>query len=220
MSAVTIVHLVRKANGQGCFERFMDALWAHPPGVAYDLVLACKGFDEQPAGLATIRRYPDIGHDIGTYRRAALDATTGYVCFLNSFSRPLKANWLAMMLDVAQREDVGLVGCTSSKEAVPCAPFPNPHVRTNAFVMLRELFIELAPVDPTREECLAFEAGPNSLTRQVKARGLRAVTVPRRPFRWGNQRDLLVADNRTDDYQHAAPERRKFLQQLAWGETE
>jgi hypothetical protein len=227
MSDVSLVHLVRRQNGPEALAAFLHAYRAHEAGAGHEIMLACKGYEgpgearEMLPSIpwARVESYPDTGFDIGTYRRAALDVGAEFVCFLNSWSRPLVDGWLASLVAVAKRGGVGLVGATGSLEGIPGAPFPNYHVRTNAFVIRRELFIELAPVDPTREQCLDFEAGPNSLTRQVQARGLKALTVPRREFRRGEQRRLLVADNRTDDYQRADAERREFLRQLAWGAT-
>ena len=210
MAEITVVHLARVANGPEALERFLEAYRSVGAGVEHELLIARKGEDS---------RFPDIGYDIGTYRRAAEQVSTPYVCFLNSWSRPRIEGWLSKLLSVAKRHDVGLVGATGSLEGVPGCPFPNYHVRTNAFVMLRELFLRWAPIDPTREECLAFEAGPNSLTRRVQESGLKALTIPRKEFRRGEQSRLLVADNRTDDYQNADPERRRFLQRLAWGQA-
>src|SRR5580704_16067005 len=42
-----LVHLVRERNGLRWFRAFAEALRAHPPGVAYELVLAMKGFSSR-----------------------------------------------------------------------------------------------------------------------------------------------------------------------------
>ncbi len=238
--SVTLVHLVRKANGPEPLRAFLEAYRATTSPLDHGLVFACKGFDDRSDlacwehlwhGLTPrVMLLPDTGYDLGSYRRAAQEIRSAYVCFLNSFSRPLVKGWLPMLHEAARREGVGLVGCTGSLEAIPSAPAPNAHVRTNAFCMRRDLFREIVDHDPeTKEAACLLEAGPNSITKQVLARGLRAVVASnsgvsdvewsreRNAFRWGDQRDLLVADNRTDAYDGGSPPERDFLCRLAWG---
>ncbi len=109
--------------------------------------------------------------------------------------------------------------------------FPNPTVRTNAFMISRDVFQRVRwPRNPSRMGALRFESGRRSLTRQVLGMGLEAVIVGRDgrcygisewpsscTFRQKEQQNLLVADNRTIDYSTAAPERRRQLAAMAWG---
>ena len=109
--------------------------------------------------------------------------------------------------------------------------FPNPHIRTNAFMIRRDVFQRVRwPRNPSRMGALRFESGRRSLTRQVLGMGLDAVIVGRDgrrfgisewpssgTFRQNGQHNLLVADNRTIDYSTAAPERRRQLAAAAWG---
>jgi hypothetical protein len=110
--------------------------------------------------------------------------------------------------------------------------FPTPHLRTNAFAVRRKLLLAIRP-RPIRSKLDAYrlESGRDSLTARVAGRGLRAVVVGRdgvcyETSRWaesdtlwqGDQRNLLVADNRTEDYRRAGRERRLLLARLAWGE--
>ncbi len=238
--SVTLVHLVRKANGPEPLRAFIEAYRATTSPLDHGLLFACKGFDDR-SDLACwehlwhglhprVLMVPDTGYDLGSYRLAALEVRTAYVCFVNSFSRPLVPGWLPLLHGAASTEGVGIVGCTGSLEALPCSAFPNPHIRTNAFCMRRELFLELVDHEPeTKDRAGRIEAGPNSITRQVLAKGLRAVVVssngtadiewsrPLAAFRWGDQAGLLVADNRTDHYANGSPPERDFLQRLAWG---
>ena len=77
-----------------------------------------------------------------------------------------------------------------------------------------------------------LESGPRSITRQVLARGLRAVVAGRdgraydveewprsATYRAGRQQNLLVADNRTGDWERASPRLRRRLSRDAWGRT-
>jgi hypothetical protein len=110
-------------------------------------------------------------------------------------------------------------------------PFPNPHLRTNAFALERKLLLSLDwPTNLTRLESVRLEGGTRSLTRQVRERGLEAVVVGRdgvahppeqwrqsRTFRSGEQENLLVGDNRTRHYQDGGRLTRYGLAWLAWG---
>lgn len=238
--SLTLVHLVRKSNGEAPFDAFTDAYEDRRPGVEHDLVLAFKGFSPEESDYyandwgGRVLCLPDRGFDLGTYRLAALELKAEYVCFLNSWSRPLVSGWLKMLYDAARAPGVGIAGATGSHEAACGMPFPNDHVRTNAFCMRRELFLECVPKEPElKEDACALEAGILSVTRQMRAHGLFARVVDSAgiswpigiarescAFRWGDQGKLLVADNRTDHFQHAKPEDRAWLQRLAWGVTE
>jgi hypothetical protein len=110
--------------------------------------------------------------------------------------------------------------------------FPSPHVRTNAFLIERQLLLEVAPRGAGgRSASYRFESGQRGLTRRVLARGLRTLVVARDGqarehtewaeadvFWQGDQSDLLVADNQTRIYQRAKPESRLMLARYAWGD--
>jgi hypothetical protein len=110
--------------------------------------------------------------------------------------------------------------------------FPNPHIRSNAFMMPREQFLELTPNDmATKDECYEFESGYTSLSRKVATRGLSNVVVgadgvvyPQQmwalscTFRQGKQLNKLVSDNQTRDYDEMSVHRRKILEQWTWGD--
>ena len=111
-------------------------------------------------------------------------------------------------------------------------PFPNPHLRTNAFVIERRRMLALkAGPFLDKEACYRFESGRRSLTRQMLARGLGVLVVGRdgrafpiadwrdsETFRLGEQRNLLVADNQTRHYLGAEASERLRLAHFAWGE--
>jgi hypothetical protein len=113
-------------------------------------------------------------------------------------------------------------------------PFPNPHVRTTAFMADRRV-LERIVVPPMRFklQALQFETGYRSVTRQVQAMDLQvriagrdAVSYPpdlwatSRTYRQAAQENLLVGDNRTRQYAAAAPGERSRLTRLAWGAEE
>ena len=234
--SLALVHLVRAANPTYHLEQFVAAYRAAPPGVQHLFVFACKGFTDH--GIVAlgpvwrdlpnvILRLPDTGFDLGSYRQACLQIPNEYVCFVNSYARPRVPNWLANLYAVARRPEVGISGATGSFQI-------DPHVRTNAFCMRRQQYLALVTHDPPNKQAACdLEAGSESLTRRILARGFQARIVGRgnidvdlrqaqgtRTFRWGRQENLLVADNRTDEYDHGNADWRAFLQRVAWGCTD
>ena len=109
--------------------------------------------------------------------------------------------------------------------------FPNPHVRTNAFLLRRDLLLRLhRPRMFWKGDAYRFESGKGGMTPQVLAMGLRALVVDRGgqaydpPDWWdsdtfwqANQDRLLIADNQTRDYQCGSYARRRYLARTAWG---
>jgi len=110
--------------------------------------------------------------------------------------------------------------------------FPNPNVRTTAFMAERRV-LERVVVPPMRVklEVLQFESGYRSLTRQIQSMGLQVRVTGRdgvahapdgwagsHTYRQGTQENLLVADNRTRQYDRAGPADRARLSRVAWGD--
>ena len=109
--------------------------------------------------------------------------------------------------------------------------FPNPHVRTNAFMIMRELFLSLKRW-PLNNKLAAFtlESGFNSLTAQVLRKGLEAILIDRwgnkynkkewaasKVFKMDQQQNLLISDNQTRRYEQADQQTRNALSYEAWG---
>lgn len=281
---ICLVHLARRENGLAPFDRFVAAYRANEPGIAHDLLLLYKGFGNTAElapyqdVLGTIRHLelhvPDTGYDIGSYMHAFRkhQGEYGYFCFLNSFSEPLRAGWLAHLWRQASRPDAGIAGATGSyqsiavqyhqyaharhlrygraiaplmrpvlgaalaalhvKRLVSFAPFPNPHVRTNAFIAPTEVLARLQiPGIRSKMHAYRFESGRQGLTRQVLSLGRKALLVgadgagveiaqwPESNVFWRSaQENLLVADNQTRLYRDGEPRQRAVLSYYAWGE--
>ncbi len=112
-------------------------------------------------------------------------------------------------------------------------PFPNPHLRTNAFLIRASTWRSLRlPSLRKRYEANLFEAGRFGLSNQLAAMGLRPLVVGRdglayevpqwpmsRTFRSGLQENLLVADNRTEKYLRSDAEKRRALALRTWGDA-
>ena len=249
----TVVHLVWAPLGLAPLERFAASYARWDAGAAHRRLVVYKEFHD-PAALAAARRalgelahddllMPERRLDLSAYALVAPREDAPWLYFLNSNSELLDAGWLAKPLAHLTGGGAGIVGATASYEGSASTilgrvlrrrrllAFPNPHVRTNAFMLETELARSLDWGDP-RSKALAWqvESGPRSLTRQVLERGLAALVVGRDgvaypPERWREadvfrterQANLLVADNRTREFAEAGPARRRRLQELAWG---
>lgn len=110
-------------------------------------------------------------------------------------------------------------------------PFPNHHLRTNAFMASRDTLRRIKrPPMRTKISAYKFESGKESLTNQVRGLGLQVLVVGRdgegyEPERWplsntfwqSREENLLVADNQTELYLSSDKETRAELAQYAWG---
>jgi hypothetical protein len=192
--------------------------------------------------------------DLPAYGLAARQLEHERVCFLNSYSTILADGWLGQLSHALDDAKVGLAGVTGSWESqaewirgkpvywlyqfamLPRARrdyprFPNPHLRTTAFMLDRQLLLEAGfERAADKRDTYLLESGPRSFTRQVLARGVRPVVVGRdgraydieewpasATYRAGGQRNLLVADNRTRDWERASLRLRRRLSRDAWG---
>lgn len=268
MSDVCLVHLVWKPLGPDALAAFLQAYRRIPPGMSHRLVVLLNGFapddDREPyrrllAGIAHDEiDLPAPVQDIAAYTLAARQLRCTFICFLNSYSEPLVADWLLMLHSHLRAPGVGVVGATGSWEShltnvrrllaprgvfQSCVgtliggpkfsrrihrarrslaarlaphfdPFPLPHLRTNGFMVRRELLLAL-DTDPIHDklDALKFESGREGLMRRIESLGLRALVVTRDgeahpPSAWwccggyrsGEQQNLLIADNRTRQF--------------------
>lgn len=110
--------------------------------------------------------------------------------------------------------------------------FPNYHVRTNAFIVERDLLRRVVrePV-LTKMDAYRFESGRRGLTAQVLEWGLEPVLVGSDGERYrkedwhlsntfwqSRQENLLIADNQTRRYSDGTPDVRDLLAYMAWGD--
>jgi hypothetical protein len=202
-------------------------------------------------GILKTSFLPDRGFDIGAYFQAAESHNHEYLLFLNSYSVIKADNWLLHYVKAMQSHpDCGVVGATGSFMRPPrlrpddLTPeevilhlhekisFPNPHIRTNAFMIRRDVFLNISRgALSTKQECYELECGINSLTVQIKRMGLQPVVVDlhgrawrepdwrlSRTFLSGDQENNLIADNVTRRYATAKSKWRRQAAFDAWGE--
>jgi hypothetical protein len=108
--------------------------------------------------------------------------------------------------------------------------YPNPHIRTNAFMIERDRFLALkVPSFRNKSDLYKFESGRQSLTKQILEQGLRSVVVGRdghiydaadwkssSTYWIDQQANLIAADNRTREYSEGSRQIRTQLQACAW----
>lgn len=111
-----------------------------------------------------------------------------------------------------------------------CGRYPNPHIRTNAFMIERSRLLSLKISSfVTKRSVYRFEHGRRSLTKQILAQGLKPVVVDRSgnvydisqwklssTFWTDEQENLIISDNRTLDYTQGDSRLRKKLENFAW----
>lgn len=205
---------------------------------------------------ADVEVLPDDGFDWGSYMRIAPRLTEKWVCFFNGNSRVRSHLWLDKMWLGIQPETVGAVGATGSwgtlsphlfqnwidwavlpYRYLTMAPrfpaFPNPHLRSNAFLTRRDLFVDYIArhkIPRWKIDAHVMECGRAGYCRYLSSRGYTFVVAGRdgkfySPDAWaesntfcaGDQGNLLVADNRSEQYRLANSETRNFLERAIWG---
>ena len=109
--------------------------------------------------------------------------------------------------------------------------FPNPYLRTNAFMMSRDNMLKIKKgIILTKTYTHKLESGKQGFTRQVIKMGLKPVVVGRNgigyeigdwcssnTFWHGKQDNLLVSDNKTRLYCDDNSDLKNTLETFAWG---
>lgn len=109
--------------------------------------------------------------------------------------------------------------------------FPNYHIRSNAFMISRDVLLKLRYGSVRNKmDTYKFESGKKSMTKQVMNMNLKVLVVGRdgigyeketwyksKTFRQGDQSNLLISDNQTNIYIAADPEMKVKLARYAWG---
>ena len=253
----------------------MSSYERYTSGRNHDLLFILNGFEQRDAATAYHSLFCRVPHqilvlpkpvwDITAYFECARSVTSELICFLNSYSEVLDAQWLAKLCAPFVSPQTGAVAATGSYESIYSshlqrarfssrnsrlrrlydnvrtfaelernrrrfAPFPAPHLRSNAFVLRTKAVGNLrVPQLRSKMDCYAFESGRDSMTAQMSRRGLDCLVVGRNgeayrmpdwkrsgTYRSSDQENLLIADNQTRDYASADAERRRALEQLAW----
>ena len=123
---ITVVHLVWAPLGIEVIEGFVRAFRAHPAGAEHRLAVIFNGFGGvgDPRLEQAERALAGLDHeriltgepllDLEAYRRAAASLDSHLLCLLNSYSRPLRDGWLAVLADALAEPGVGVAGASGS----------------------------------------------------------------------------------------------------------
>ena len=266
---IGLAYLLWAPLGLGPLREFLASYHAHRPGAEHELVILLNGAGpEGPADMAcreallaelegTEHRLLELERpvlDLAAYGLAAQRLGHEQLCFLNSYSIILAADWLGHLARVLEDSTVGLAGASGSWESqaewvrgkVRHWPyqlaslhaarrdyprFPNPHIRTTAFMLQRRGLLEMGlELAHDKHATYLLESGHRSITAQIATLGLRSVIVGRdgcaydvddwpasHTYRSGAQENLLVADRRTVDWLRAPNRLRRRLSRDAWG---
>lgn len=254
MTKLSVVHLVWGPLGAELPKAFADSYVAHSAGVEHDLLIVFNGVAGASERADLAEPFADLPHrtidlpkpviDLEAYRQVVAGLPSGDVVFLNSYARILADDWL-VKLTAPLGDEIGLTGVGGSYQSLldslppigrirwrrSFAPFPNPHIRTNAFALSAGALAGIRwPHVRRKKSAWKFENGRRSLYRRVKAIGLEGAVVAAdgavalapdweesHTFCSGDQENLLVADHRSDSYQAASPAEREELRLLNWG---
>ncbi len=110
-------------------------------------------------------------------------------------------------------------------------PFPNYHIRTNGFMISREVMSNIHyRFIFNKMDAYKIESGKESLSKQVLRMNLTLLVIGKngrkyekeewyksQTFRQGDQSNLLIVDNQTDFYEFSEPEVKEVLSKRAWG---
>lgn len=239
-----VVYLARKVDSGRWMPRFLASLRAYPSGQPYDLIVILKGYRESDVpdylrhfaapGLEQVltMSFDDSRFSTEAFFAAAEQFNYDAFLFFVSSARVLGPDWVRHMFSPLLDGNAKLVGASSGFETLDLdTPYPNPSIRTNGFAMCRVDWLSLERGDLSiRYGGNLFEAGPNSMTKQVLRRGGKILLVDRdgstypleawrdsATFRLSRQEKLLFADKRTDQFDLALPRKRRRLAALNWG---
>jgi len=242
---LTAIYVARYKEGIYNYCRFMDSLRRTRDD--FRLFIVYKGFPDIETAyenwhpLASVPTVgtcmmADQGYDLTAYRHGVERVNSPIVVCFNTHTEILNPRWPSIYADALNNPTVGLVGATGSWESFQKGwlrrllfpPWPNPHVRTNAFAMRRDLLLKVWPRwFHTKQRCYLFESGHNSLTRRVWREGLKPVVVTgSNVYDWWNWRDLnyrsnnfglIAADNQTRRFHELSPAGQSLLHEITWG---
>ena len=213
-------------NYKSAVERFADTYRKFPADVDHRLYLINSN-DGLTSEIASyfggidydVIGYPGSGWDIGAHFFASftMHPDDWIMCFSTS-AHFRRRGWLKAFVDAREKYGDGLFGSTTSFQG------DRPHVRSTGFFIRCERLHRYPHGCNSRDECIAFESGVDSLTQWCIRQGYGAwlvspvAVVPLAEsrkldniFRRGDQSNIWTFDRNTDLFESATPERRERL---------
>lgn len=109
--------------------------------------------------------------------------------------------------------------------------FPNPHLRSNGFLVAKSMLLEFDDLGNGKYDCCHFESGLNGLSARIIKLGLDLLVVgadgvgysildwPKsNTFRLSNQENLLISDNQTRKFFIENAYDRAVSKRMTWGD--
>lgn len=196
----------------------------------------------------------DNDFDLGSYKRVSKKFHTKILLFLNSHSYPISNFWLRKIYSNFKKNTI--LGTSASYQSVLSSmklkkiyklfgyllkkrkykkkffQFPNPHLRTNGF-MLRGIdfynFIKNKKIH-VKLDAWEIESGKNSMTNYFKKRGFDIFIINSEgekfsmknwpyseTFNYKFQLKSLISDNHTRKYDKLSKTEKKIAQFKTWG---
>jgi hypothetical protein len=106
---------------------FLRAYREHPPEQGHALSVVLNGFADPAAAAPELALLEGTGadviwtpgpvQDLAAYARAAAQASESLVCLMNSYARPLRAGWLALLAEAVAARPLAAAAATGSWES-------------------------------------------------------------------------------------------------------
>lgn len=168
-------------------EQFLNSYKNFNAGIEHNLtILVKKSAPKYFINLVeksgfNIMQLPDEGLDLGAFIQGAKQLQGDYIFCIGSGMTILCEDWLAKFHNAFENDaKIKLAGAMGSYAKGHSDRFPNPHIRTCAFMMKRGLFLEYAEshkFPQTKEDTWEIEHGADSLTNFILNKGGWAVVV-------------------------------------------
>lgn len=197
------------------FEQFIESYKNFSAGIEHNLTILIKKSTPKHFYNKIIKlvknnnlkyiKLPDEGLDIGAFILAAKELQSEYMFFLGSGAAILCNDWLLNFYNAFINDSsIQLAGPMGTYAQGHSDRFPNPHIRTCAFMVNRELFLEYAgdqKFPQTKEDTWEIEHGTNSLTNFVLNKGCQVVVVNNEgnvfyPQDWQKAKTYITLDSK------------------------
>jgi hypothetical protein len=245
---VAVVYLARVTDEEEIelVDKFIKSLARYKVGANYKLYIGYK--DIKKKNLKIIRRIlkettyneiflPSGGYDIGSYVIMAEQISENKVIFFNTSTEIKKNNWLAKMIMNINKKYFIIGGSGSFETLSPVIQnqpiFPNPHIRSNGFLVDREFFLNIMKKTEIRnkEDAWNIESGRNSISDKIFKIDGQVCVVDKfgigydfkrwpvsKTFRLSNQKNMLFSDNRVREYANTETKYKNLLYLNTWGD--
>jgi hypothetical protein len=215
--------------------RFASTFKEFPPGTEdYELHVTCYWGEPTDQirrlfyGIKTVmaNTYND-SCDIGASQWAGKSTWTGssFVVGMSTHNYFHREGWLKRLMEARREFGPGLYAASGSLEEIP-------HLRTAGYGMDSELWKEFPNWISSRQDCTAFERGPDSISnylikrkspvKQVLWDSVQDLVDCRKPdniFRKGNQEQMLWWDRHVDIWKDSEADEKERLTAMADGTT-